>query len=177
MKRLSLSVALHANQILIDSTHISGNQSLSRRTANFLGFKTVFKMCQDGCLLADYGCSGKAFHTTNVGDTCTWIFFDRHSMINVFYNRKLLAELAHMEGSMAIICNWGIVHTWLAAVIPGNEQETTWYHPQVIVNFISLFLASKHFHIIYDIQDTIVSCFHKPNGSYHEFRESFRLLY
>ena len=125
----------------------------------------------------NYGCSGKAFHITNVEDTFTRIFFDRQSMINVFYNLKLLAELAHMEGSMAIICNWGIVHTSLAAVIPGNEQETMWYHPQVIPYFISLFLASKHFHIIYDGQDRIVSRFHKPNGSYHEFRESFRVLY
>ena len=55
MKQFSLSAALQANQIIIDSTQISLNQSSSRRTANFLGFTTVFKMCQDGFLLDNYG--------------------------------------------------------------------------------------------------------------------------
>ena len=62
-------------------------------------------MCQDGFIVGNYVCSGKAFHITNVVDTCTWIFLDRQSMINVLYNRKMLAELVDMEGYMSIHCN------------------------------------------------------------------------
>ena len=90
---------------MIESTQISVNKSSSRRTANFLGFERLFKMCQDGCILADYACSGKAFHNKNVVDTHSWILLDRQSMINVLYNRKMLAELVDMEGYMSIHCN------------------------------------------------------------------------
>ena len=77
-------------------------------------------MCQDGCILADYACSGKAFHNKNVVDTHTWILLDRQSTNNVFYNANLLGEMAHVEGSMVIHCNLVIVHIFLAAVIPVN---------------------------------------------------------
>ena len=162
---------------MIDPTYSFIICSSYIRTANLPGFETVFRMCQDGCILANFGRSGKALHNTNMGNTHTWILLDRQSTINVFYNRKQLADLAHMEISIAIHCNLGIVHTNFSAVIPGNEQETTWYHPQVITNSISLSMASKQFHIIYNSQYGIISCLNKPDGSYHEFRESFRALY
>ena len=78
---------------------------------------------------------------------------------------------------MAINCNVDVICTSLAGLMPGFEQETTWYHPQGIANFISLSLARKHLHIIYNIQDGNVFHLHKPDGSYHGFRDSDRGLY
>ena len=120
MKQFYLSAALKATQILMESTHSSVNSSLSIITDGLLGFDTGFNMCQYGRLLVNSVCSGKAFIITNVGDTCTWIFLDIHSMINFFWNRKLLTDMEHMEVSMAIHCNTGIVHTSFSGVIPGD---------------------------------------------------------
>ena len=78
---------------------------------------------------------------------------------------------------MAIHCNVDVVCTSLTVLMPGFEQETTWYHPQGIANLISLSFARKHLHIIYNIQDGNVFHLHKPDGSYHEFRDSDRGLY
>ena len=134
-------------------------------------------MCQNGHLLANSGRIRKVFGITSVVDTRTWILLDRQSTINVLCKCNILADMDHMKGYTGINCNVGIVHTSLAEIKHGNEQEIRWYHPQVIANFISLLLAIKHLHIIYDSQDRIVTRLHKPNGLYHEFRGSFRVLY
>ena len=89
----------------------------------------------------------------------------------------MLTEVAHIVEDMAIHCNTDIICTFLSGAITGFKQEKTWYHQQGIANVISLSLASKNFHIIYNSQDRILSRLHKPDGSYHEFRESFRALY
>ena len=82
-----------------------------------------------------------------------------------------------MEGAMSIHCNEGVFHTSLSGVILGFEQDTKWCHPQGIVNVVSLSLARKHFHITYNIQEGNVFSLQKTYGSYHELRESERVLY
>ena len=82
-----------------------------------------------------------------------------------------------MEGSIVIHNNAGVVLKSLSILMPGFEQVAKWYYPQVIVNSISLSLARKHLHVIYDIQDDNFSYLPKPDVSYHEFRDSYRGLY
>ena len=161
----------------MESTHSSVNRSSTSRTADFLVFETVFKMCQDRHLLVNSGRCRKAFNITNVGDPRTWILLYIQSMINVFCNSELLTDVAHMEGAMTIHWNAGVFCTSLAGVIPRFEQETTWFHPPGIANFRSLYLARKNFQVTYDSQDGNVFRLHKPDGSYHEFRDSDRGFY
>ena len=78
LKQVALSAAHQATQIIIDSTHSSGNGSSSIITADSLRFETGLKMCQDKCLLVNPGRSGKAFNITIVGVTHTWILLDSH---------------------------------------------------------------------------------------------------
>ena len=101
----------------------------SRRTSDFLVFETVFQMWLDGRLLVNFLHSGKPFNINNMGFLRTWIMLNIYFLINVFWNEKLLAKVARLEGVMAIHCNAGVFQTSLAEVIPGFDQDTTWYYP------------------------------------------------
>ena len=57
------------------------------------------------------------------------------------------------------------------------EQETTLYHPQVIINIISLSLYINHFHITHDSQERDFFQIHNPNGFFCEFGYYERIIY
>jgi hypothetical protein len=67
-----------------------------------------------------------------------WILLDNQSMVDVFYNRRLLKDIKQVDTWIDIYCNAGVTSTNLQGELPG--YGTVWYHNRTVLPTFSLSL-------------------------------------
>lgn len=63
-----------------------------------------------------------------------WILLNNQSMVDVFYNNKLLRNVRKCDSHMDIHCNAGVASTDMVGDLPGYGE--VWYHPNGIANIL-----------------------------------------
>jgi len=101
------------------------------------------KSYEDNSMFSDEDYEGFTFVqdiTCNMNDKAgipdSWIFLDSQSTVEVFKNKKLLANICDVKKSMSLHCNAGIAMVNKIGDLPGNW--TVWFYEDVIANILSL---------------------------------------
>jgi hypothetical protein len=104
-----------------------------------------------------------------------WILLDNQSTVDVFYNKALLRNIQKLPTQMDIHCNAGVTTTNLVGDLPGYGE--VWYHPNGIVNILSLARVKEKHRVTFDSYGKNKFIVHKQDGTTRCFRQSRRGLY
>jgi hypothetical protein len=80
-----------------------------------------------------------------------WILLDNQSVVNVFYNERLLKNIRKADSFMDIHCNTGVTSTNLIGDLPGYGE--VWYHPNGIANILALAQVKDRHRVTFDSTD------------------------
>jgi hypothetical protein len=80
-----------------------------------------------------------------------WILLDNQSIVDVFYNERLLKNIRKADSFMDIHCNAGVTSTNLVGDLPGYGE--VWYHPSGIANILSLARVKNRHRVTFDSTD------------------------
>ena len=104
-----------------------------------------------------------------------WVLLDNQSNIDVFVNCRLLRNIRRIGQYMYIHCTARVTRTNLVGELPG--YGTVWFHPDGIVNILSLSRVKTKYQFTFDSDENNEFIIHKPDGSTRNFKESSCGLY
>ena len=105
----------------------------------------------------------------------TSVLLDNQSTVDVFCNSELLINKRKAATSLDIHSNSGSTTTDMEGDLPGSGM--VWYHPNGIVNILSLGKVWKRYHLTFDSKVGNRFLVTKPDGTTFEFKESPNGLY
>ena len=105
----------------------------------------------------------------------TWVLLDNQSPMDVFCNVDLLDNICPAENMLNIRSNGGTTSTSHQGNLPG--YRTVWYHPEGIVNILSLSQVKEKYRVSFDSTNSNTFTMMKPDGKVFEFQQSHSGLY
>ena len=101
------------------------------------------------------------------GIPAIWMLLDSQSTMDVFCNTEMLTNIHDMKRHLVLHCNAGTTSVTKKVDLKG--YWTVWYHPNDIVNILSLINVKKKYRVTFDSN--------KGNGSQCAFKPSKKELY
>jgi hypothetical protein len=83
------------------------------------------------------------------------MLLDKQSMVDLFYNHKLLVNIRPSNTRMNVRCNAGQRTTTMVGDLPG--YGTVWYDPKSIANILSLKRVAEKYYVALTARVAVLS--------------------